>query len=233
MELHHQRNENHPGRGLIDSSRRTLRRDFPAWAPRSDARLTLLNKFHNILKSAELALAFIGGYLLDPRWWEEHHDPASLDTLDVIITEFSQFSKIAFFHQFFGAVESSFRIFLRALNPKAAKHATAEFRSVYVSLLTTELPELSHSIGLLDLLRLSRNTVHNNGMVFSADGEDATVAWQGRKYAFLQGRHVEFVTWEFAFDRVRDLVALAVPVVRHPRLSHFENLRDPGADDGG
>src|SRR5258707_13350756 len=110
----------------VNVERMAIKRAFGAWNEFSDARLTLLNKFHNILKSAELALAFMGVYLLDENWWKDHHEPVTPSTLNIIVSEYNQFAKIGFFHQFFGALESSYRIFLRRLNPDAAKQGTAE-----------------------------------------------------------------------------------------------------------
>lgn len=218
-------------RRYVFAAREALRAERPNWNAGSDARIVLLNKCHNIAKSAELSLAFVGCYLLDSNWWtESHHDPIDMNTIGVVVMEYTQFAKIGFLHQFFGAFDASLRIFLRYLNPNAVKGSTGSFNTVCTVLLSKELPGLSSFLPLLDLFRLTRNTVHNNGMVFTPGGTDAEVKWGGRTYVFPHEKYVEFVTWDFLFDRGRELVDLAVAIVRHPRLSApLSSLDDPGA----
>ncbi|MEC7227284.1 MAG: hypothetical protein VXW00_10475 [Candidatus Latescibacterota bacterium] len=98
----------------------------------------------------------------------------------------------------FLAVESSLRLFLRAIDPAACNGGMAEFKSIYECLFRSKLSAVpSNGIALLDLLRLVRNTIHNNGVYFHPNGNDASITWDGETFEFKQGSPVDFVTWDF------------------------------------
>ena len=62
---------------------------------------------------------------------------------------------------------------------------------------------------LLDLLRLVRNTIHNNGVYFAPDGQDAVVTYKGITYHFYHGKAVDFASWDLLLeiaDAVRQLL---------------------------
>ena len=202
---------------------------FPHWRHGIDARSVLMAKLGNQMNSVELALIYIGIYLASDDWWKDTYDkPLGVDPIAFL--EFTQFVRIGFLHQLVGAIESSSRFLLRQLDATAANGGMAAAHVVYRELYERRLPELRDCIPLLSLLRLTRNSVHNNGIVFLPSGGVEVVEHAGQRYEFAHGRHIEFATWHFLFARASDLSELAVRLVTHPLIARYEELRDPGAD---
>jgi len=106
------------------------------------------------------------------------------------------------------------------------------FKSVYDYLLTPKLSRCpSESIELLDLLRLVRNTVHNNGVYFHRSGRNEIVHWRGEDYEFKQGFPVDFVNWSFCIDIADASRGLLRSVVEDPNLQGFNlEITDPFAN---
>jgi hypothetical protein len=173
--------------------------------PKHDARVTAFSKLINVLNSLELSFVFLSKYLLDKRWWDALAlTPIPDNDKQIYLNEFANFIKVGFVHALFSSIESSFRLFLRALDPTACNGGMAEFKSIYDCLFRSKLTtEPADGVQLLDLLRLVRNTIHNNGVYFNRHGRNITVIWQGQTYEFKHGVPVDFVTWEFLL-RVAD-----------------------------
>ena len=167
--------------------------------PRHDARITAYSKAINVLNSLQLAFTFISKHLLHKQWWESvaRERIPNVDK-QIYANEFANFTKVAFVQCMFLAIESSLRLFIRALDPAACNGGMAEFKSIYECLFKSKLSTSpSDGIALLDLLRLVRNTIHNNGVYFHPSGKDASITWTGETFEFKQGAPVDFVTWEF------------------------------------
>ena len=61
----------------------------------------------------------------------------------------------------------------------------------------TALQELAP---LFELIRLVRNTIHNNGVHRTQSGKDDTVVYAGRKFEFMHGQQLtwmgeDFLSW--------------------------------------
>lgn len=170
--------------------------------PKHDARITAFSKFINVLNSLQLALTFVSKHLLHNEWWSwiARENIPNVDK-QIYANEFANFAKVGYVQGIFLAVESSLRLFLRALDPSACNGGMAEFKSIYECLFNSKLAaNPAGGIALLDLMRLVRNTIHNNGVYFSPRGVDTILTWNGNTYEFNQGKPVDFVTWEFLFE---------------------------------
>jgi hypothetical protein len=198
-------------------------------APEHDARVTAFSKFINVLNSAQLAFVFISKHLLHKQWWDAiARTPIPDDDKQVYVNEFANFVKVGFVHAMFSSIESSLRLFLRALDPIACNGGMAEFKSIYDCLFSSKLAIApADGTQLLDLLRLVRNTIHNNGVYFNPRGGNVTLSWQGQTFEFRQGTPVDFVTWEF-LNRVSDsLRVLLRQVVEDTNLRNITVVDDP------
>lgn len=167
--------------------------------PKKDARITAFSKMINLFNSVELALTIVSKYLLDLNWWKATNIPEY--AARHYVKEFRSFLKIGFVHSLFSATESSLRLFLRTLDPTACDGGTGSFKSVYDCLLRSNLSTYSsESIKTLDLLRLVRNTIHNNGVYFARNGRDTPITWRGELYEFRHSTPIDFVTWKFLLE---------------------------------
>ena len=188
--------------------------------PKHDARITAFSKTINVFNSLQLGLAFISKHLLHKQWWSAiaTQDIPDIDK-QIYVNEFANLTKIGFIQGIFSAVESSLRLLLRALDPTACNGGLAEFKSVYECLFKSNLTSSSpDAIALLDLLRLVRNTIHNNGVYFHPSGNDVTAIWKGNTYAFKQGKPIDFVTWELLIVVSNALRLLLRQVVEDAKL---------------
>jgi hypothetical protein len=172
---------------------------YPFTSPEHDARITAFAKLINVLNSVQLAFTFASKHLLNRQWWDAiARTPIPDGDKQVYANEFANFTKLGFVHAMFSSIESSLRIFLRALDPCACNGGMAEFKSIYDCLFNSKLATAPiDGTQLLDLLRLVRNTIHNNGVYFNPRGGNVTLNWQGHTFEFKQGAPVDFVTWDF------------------------------------
>lgn len=167
---------------------------------------------------------------MNKSWWEANTTPAMPESvITSYVHNFSQSSRMALIHFMFSSVENSFRLLLRALDPSACNNGTAEFKSIYDCLLKSKLAQCPpDSIDLLDLLRLIRNTVHNNGVYFPRTGQDASVSWRGTTYEFQQGFPVDFVSWDFSLEVADSVRVLVRTVVEDSNLQAINRqITDP------
>jgi len=175
---------------------------YPSLNSERDARVTAFSKFINVSNSLQLALTFISKHLLYNEWWNwisRKQIPSS--DKQIYANEFANFAKVGYVQGIFLAVESSLRLFLRALDSSACNGGMAEFKSIYECLFNSQLAaNPAGGTALLDLMRLVRNTIHNNGVYFSPHGVDATLTWNGNTYEFRQGKPVDFLTWGILFE---------------------------------
>jgi hypothetical protein len=198
-------------RDAFDSDKAEVVAIFSSIDPKHDARITAYSKAINVLNSVQLAFTFISKHLLHQKWWVAiARKSIPNEDKQIYVNEFANFTKVAFVQGMFLSIESSLRLFLRALDPAACNGGMAEFKSIYECLFNSKLSAIpTNGIPLLDLLRLIRNTIHNNGVYFHPSGNNASAIWKGTTYNFNQGKPVDFVTWEFLIhvsDALRQLL---------------------------
>ena len=201
---------------------------YPFVAPEHDARITAFSKLINVLNSLQLSFTFLSKHLLHKEWWEViARTPIPDCDKQVYANEFANFVKVGFVHAMFSSIESSLRLFLRALDPTACNGGMAEFKSIYDCLFSSKLATgPTDGIQLLDLLRLVRNTIHNNGVYFNPRGGNVTLSWQGQTFEFRQGAPVDFVTWEFLIQVADSLRILLRQVVEDTNLRNVTVVID-------
>lgn len=188
---------------------------YSSFDPELDIRITSIGRLLRTFNATTLSITLMHKHLMSTAWWHTNISRSlAKDKIVSYVDGFSWFNRAGLVHFMFACVESSFRILLRSLNSTACSNAMDAFKSVYDCLLKTKLSQCpAEGIELLDLLRLVRNTVHNNGVYFPRSGRDEAVHWQGEDYDFKQGVPVDFVTWAFCFDiadAIRELMRVVV-----------------------
>ena len=146
-------------------------------------------------------------------------------------TAYSQGSKFAVFHLGTAAFENASRALLRAVAPGTANDGRAEFQGVYTSLLRAHLSFPEEDLALLELVRLVRNTIHNEGLHRPPSDKPASVSYLGVTYDFPESGPVEFATWGFVLDRIANLVDLLDRMIQSPRVwAHSAHIPAPWAE---
>lgn len=188
----------------------------------NDARLTAIANFGGVIDSTNLAFHFISKNLLPPDnpWWGSYEPsyPGFDDRgRSSLVNGFNTgFVKVAFIQSLFATLDSKFRIFLRELDPAACSGGTDAFHSVYTVLRSRLTSVPADADDLVKLLRLVRNTIHNNGVYFDKRGRDDRVTYKGVTYDFEHGKPVNFVRWEWLLERLEDVRELLFRVVNDP-----------------
>lgn len=197
-----------------------------SWDPDRDARVTLFHKCANVLNDVQLGLIFIQFHLTQQEWWKSIAKENIPDHDKMIyVNEFGMFVKMGFLQFVFSGIESSFRLFVKTIDPSACAGGTGEFRNIYVFLFARF--GLQEWEPLLDLLRCVRNTIHNNGVYFHRSGNNETVAYKGSKYSFVIGTPVDFVDWAFLISMMKDIDTMLWEVANHPELVATPTIIDP------
>jgi hypothetical protein len=206
----------------------------PSWNPQKDARLLSLGKFINVCERTQFGL-YILGKMLDDDWYQSNMENETQQDPDykmILTVEFEKSLKYGFGMSLFTLIESSFRIFLRAVDPTACKEATTAFDSIHKSLLGSKrlnFPAANRQAAeeLLDFVRLVRNLIHNDGVYFDEDGNDKTVTYRGVQYHFHHGKPVDFVYWDLLLTLADDIRRLLVQVISHPKIAAQSQVTDP------
>ncbi|MEP6743134.1 MAG: hypothetical protein ABJB61_11595, partial [bacterium] len=196
-----------------------------------DVRRTAFAHLANIVSFMTLSFYFINNHLLPPEneWWSKPPQQSLYGSYDVYNRSIAAnsfnnaFSKYTVMHKLFGELESTFRQLLRKLDPSAANNATERITSVFKILCATIGDKPAESNELLKLLRLSRNTIHNNGVFYSKKQTDDEVTYKGKTYQFKHGKPISFVNWEFLIDRVDDARQLLRAVITNPNIIAIED----------
>lgn len=200
----------------------------PNWIE-TDARITVFSKLYKGLTTVMLSVVFIENSLQDDMWWKKSFPNLTPHDIETNKYNFVRSTKHNFGMLLFILVENKFRIFLRAIDPLACSGGTEAFESIYTCLLRSKLsnppPE---AFELLELIRLVRNTIHNDGVYLHKKGSDDVVTYKGVDYAFHNGKPIQFVTWEFLLMLATDLQNLFAEIISDKVMAEINgNIIDP------
>lgn len=212
---------------LFDSKDKIISQ-FPDWNPKKDARITLFSKLINVCNSTQLSFTFMHFHLTRVDWWKQiaKSEIPRKDSL-MYANEFDMFTKMGFIQFTFSSIESAFRLFVKAIDQNACNNGTADFKNLYSWLLKRCVLQSNES--LLDLLRLVRNTIHNNGVYFHKSGRNESVKYNGVDYNFTIEKPVDFMTWDFIFKLSEDVAKLVNAVVESNVITGLNQVNDPFA----
>jgi hypothetical protein len=190
-----------------------------------DLRVSTFFRCASVLRSAYVGHAQLVMNLATGQFWDAMSDPAGVDDdlIGCTCREFESFLVIGTDQLFFSAVEDSFRQLVTALDPTACGGPAAEFKNVYGWLLNHV--GLRQWEPLLDLLRMTRNVVHNNGRYVDRRGSDRTISHGGKAYAFENGKHIDFVHWHFFADRFAEVHVMLKDVYSAPAVEQLGPVR--------
>lgn len=206
----------------------------PNWNSQKDARLLVLRRFIHIFEFTQFNLHLLGK-ALDEEWYQsivENKTQQEPEYQMFLTIEWEKVTKYRFGMSLFTLIESSFRVFLRNIDPAACKGATSSFESIYKSLLGPKhldlaRPDRELAEELLNFIRTIRNLIHNDGVFFDEKGKDKVITYRGVPYNFNNGKPVEFVTWELLLDLAENIQRLLVQVISNPFIISQTDLVDP------
>lgn len=218
-------------RAAVDAEYRSLGQTIPE-CRLDDARLTAIGHIGQLVDSTILILTFINRHLLplDGAWWDDVYKapfaPFHPQNRSVLINNLTVgFAKVGFLQNLFANIDSSIRIFLRAIKPD--NEPPMKFTDALKQLKNELSPLPPNSDELLTLLARTRNIVHNNGVYFFPNKEDETLQFKGKSYEFKYGQPIKFVTWEWLIERIPEVLLVFSHIVRDRKILDIEYIRDP------
>lgn len=200
----------------------------PGWEA-TDARLTVFTKYANTLSSVHLGLIFEHEHFSHRQSWMPPRIAAMTpltgdDSINELVA-FDRFLRVGCIQMQVSAIESSFRLYVRALDPAACKSGHSEFEPLYRWLF--KRLDLQHYEPLMQLLLSVRNTIHNDGVYFHRLGHNKTLDYKGTTYSFEVGKGVNFVTWPFLLYLAEELIHMIIEVVESKALAALSDIDDP------
>ena len=186
----------------------------PAWDMR-DVRVACFQRLFTCWNPTLIGLVLAAEHLQTDEWWASQPYRSTIPELDRARStrDYLNVLKIGYLHATTSVLENTFRVLLQALDPSAARGGLAEFQSVYGALLKRLSAKPAEAGELLDLWRLARNTVHNNGAYRHESGQDRTVTYKGVTYTFRQNHTVNYYGWELLLSLGDDLRQLFRDIV--------------------
>jgi hypothetical protein len=179
----------------------------------NDARLTIFNKLSAVLQSVDIGYLLIHLYLQKKAWWKKY-EQLNVNEVSIknTIEEFEMFFRIGLIQNLLYSIESSFRIFVVAMNQSACNQGLSEFKSIYDWLL--KHLDLKIHMSLLDLWRNIRNVMHNNGIFMPTNKKDQTIKYKSTYYNFKIGKPIDFLTTDLLINNlIPDLLKIVEDVV--------------------
>ncbi|TQK53292.1 hypothetical protein FB479_111112 [Brevibacillus sp. AG162] len=194
-----------------------------------DARLTTFAKCCNVFSNTFLSLQHFEYNLKRDSWYMEFNN-IRIKEGDKLhyAKEYFMFTKLSCQLIYFSSIESGLRNILRALDPKACNKGNAEFESVYLALLIRL--NLREYKPVLDLLRCTRNTIHNNGVYFNPNKEGEEILFKGNTYNFKNGEPIKYVTFDFLIGCFTEVGHMLYKMCKKGRLSSVPFILDPYKD---
>jgi hypothetical protein len=186
----------------------------------------MVARMEGLALSAQLAIAHAGAYVADPEWWTGMSDGSPAAQLQAL-TSLELFTRNAFLSSLFATFENGCRIALRHLYPLEPQLAELPAHRVF-SKLEAALPTVPKDAWpLVELLRHTRNSLHNNGIVFDSREPLRTVDYFGVSYRFEHGKPIAFATWHFLTRRFLELGILSCIIVSAPGVVEADAVLDP------
>ncbi len=151
----------------------------------------------------------------------------SPENLKLIMEAVDSYWQYSVFLLLFSSLESSTRTIVRTAYPGMFNDGRGNLKDIYKSLLGKKFPKYEC---LLELLRLGRNTMHNNGVYFPETKDDNRhVTYKNVTYDFIDGRTVQYVNLSklVFFDIVPDMLDMLNDIVNSLDVSKHVQIIDP------
>ncbi len=212
----------------LKNERESVLQRHPTWKA-TDARVTVFAKYANTLSNVYLGLIFQHEQLSHRQWWMPPHftaiAPLSDEDIKNKIVEFDRFLRVGCIQMQVSAIESSFRLYVRALDPTACKNGHSEFEPLYRWLF--KRLDLQRYEPLMQLLLSVRNTIHNDGVYFHRLGHNKTLVYKGTTYSFEVGKGIDFATWPFHLYLAEEIIQMIIEVVESIAVASLAAINDP------
>lgn len=197
--------------------------DFPAWQARRaeygsdylrhESRREIFVSVVTLIENAQLSYLLLRDHLTDDVWWRQHLEGVSEDKRHSVLHEYAIMTKWFLLHGLFSVVEETLRSIQRAAAEKMP--VAGGFKTI--AKITAAILLASNQEGyteLFRLVRLTRNTIHTNGVFLPEDEHDAYLAYKGEEFHFVVGRPIEWLNDQRAIWFIEELTRAMSEIVR-------------------
>lgn len=141
--------------------------------------------------------------------------------INLQVKEYANWTKHHFGLSIFIQLENFSRKILKALDPSACDNSKSTFQSIYTTLNSRINIAFPEAIPLYELIRLVRNTIHNDSVFRNKKSTIETVIYKGNKYSFIPEKPIDFVTWGFLIDITNDVILLITDIIKNKKISNL------------
>ncbi|MCV0399034.1 MAG: hypothetical protein K5785_03440 [Nitrosarchaeum sp.] len=206
----------------------SLQQQNPNWK-KTDARLAIFIKCKNVLRSTELGAVLTRDHAQQKDWWKQFGDITNNETKIIIDETLESFNKtlrfsLVFF--LFSMIESSFRAIVKSMDHTAYENTKRSFKNMYSWLLSPRHITLDSNEyeKLLDILRLYRNSFHNNGVYLPDNPGNTTIHYKNKQFDFIDGKNMSFDTWDNYLNLVEDVHDMLESIVKANEIIIIQNI---------
>lgn len=188
--------------------------------PKDDLRLSLIGLPGNALHSNLLHMAMAVYTITHKAWWKVAYQKEEPTANDLeALRNLDSMTRHATFVFFLSRIEWNFRKLITFLFPGACANGSSAFKNVYEHLFKNL--GLTRFIPLYDLCRLTRNSLHSNGIFISRTAANEMINWNGQIYNFTHMQSIDFMDYDTQISIYKDLIdsleaLLAIPAVQKP-----------------
>ncbi len=181
----------------LQENRKALEARFPGWREprilypkeylRQDARIEVFNSFRVILENTQVSYMTVCENLTDSAWYLARNQKLSVGKIKDIVKENAIMVKWFTFHASASVGEDCFRAVVRS------DASTFQIENIYRANLKNIIDQVLRATNLMTLtplfevIRLVRNTIHNNGRYTD---EDKNIQCNGRDFDFFKGQEI-------------------------------------------
>jgi hypothetical protein len=213
---------------------------YPKISKEKDVRVTFFSKSIVVIDSVTMCCIFADRHLSNSRWWITsaqlyNLNPPPVESRKPMKEGFKQFILLGCFHLMFSAMESSIRLITKAIDQIQYEKMQDSFENIY-SWLIRRLKLRRKYAKLMDVLRLIRNTIHNNG-VYSPVPKKGKLpknrqrSWKGIKCMFPVNRSVKVDDfWKLVFATTPDCLSMLQQIIDSNEVSNISCIKDPSVE---
>lgn len=149
------------------------------------------------LRNAQLSYLFVQNQLTCPPWWLNFTNASTSEAQQDFTSDYTHSIRIWTFHAIALLTEDLFRILVLS-ESKVFTIKSENFKQIYSHVL--KVSNLQHYEPLFDILRVTRNTIHNNGYFVPPNGKDVTLNYKGDVFEFKNRLQIQFADERFVLE---------------------------------
>lgn len=202
---------------------------FPKWKSKYDenpseylnheARREFFTTVRVILQNHQLSYIYIRDHLTDAEWWQQKVGTVGLQAKNQAIREYALMVKFFNVHAIAMATESTLRAIVRSSENDFSVTEMTGIEKLYNDIL--EKTELQMFRPLFDLIRLVKNTIHNNGIVYIYGEKDVEIKYKDRSFLFENGKTLDWLQEEFLVWLPEQINEVMFEIITSPLVSNI------------